>query len=135
MSIKVKTSQAGLTLLETVLASVIFAVAAVALGGLFSAAQTSSARSTKRLTATTLASRYIEEAVDAARFGGIPSADNGTFLVRSVRRGNDSQSEFQWQRTVTPIGNGVHDVNVTVTWEYASQPYTVNREVLVYAAP
>lgn len=127
-----KFSRRGLTILETGIAAVIFAIAAVALAGLFSNAQESSARATKRLAATTLATRYIEEAVETARFGGTPTADSGTFLVRTVRRGNESQASFQWQRTVTALANGVQDVVVTVTWEWASQPQSVVREVLVF---
>lgn len=125
----------GLTLLETGIAAMVFAIAVVSFAALFSNAQASSARSIKRLAGTTLASRYLEEAVEAAKFGAVPTPDNGTFSVRTIRRGQEQLSEYTWARTVTAMANDVHDVVVTVSWEYASETQTVTREVLVRARP
>lgn len=124
--------QGGLTLLETGIAAFIFAIAAMSLGALFSNAQSSTTRATQRLVANTLATRYIEEAVEAGKFGAVPSPGAGTFDVRTVRRGNDYQVEYRWTRTVTGLPSGVYDVVVTVEWDYASTNYSVTREVLVH---
>lgn len=130
-----KLASRGLTLLETGIAAFVFAIAVISFAALFSNAQASSARSIKRLAGTTLASRYLEEAVEEARFGAIPTPDNGTFTVRTIRRGQEQLSEYTWTRTVTTLPNDIHDVVVTVSWEYSSEPQTITREVLVHARP
>ena len=132
---RVRNRRRGLTLLETLLAAVIFAVATIALSALFSSAQLSTVRATKRLAATTLASRYLEESIESGKFGIVPVADNGVFAVRMIRRGVESTSNYQWRRTVTSMPNGVYDVVVQVDWQHGDVDYNESREVLVYPSP
>lgn len=124
-------SRAGLTLLETLIAAVIFAIGTVSLAALFSGADRASLRNTQRLCAQNFASQLIEEAVDDAKTGVVPKPDAGTFSSRTVRRGAENVIEYEYEVTVDDLALGVRDVHVVVRWSYQQQQFEIQREVLV----
>lgn len=124
-------SRAGLTLLETLLAAVIFAVGTVSLAALFVGAERATLRNTQRLTADNFASLLIEEAVDDGKAGIVPKPDNGTFSSRTVRRGAENVIEYHYEVTVDNLALGVRDVHVVVRWTYQQEHFEIEREVMV----
>lgn len=126
-----RVSRAGLTLLETLLAAVIFAVGTVSLAALFVGAERATLRNTQRLCADNFASLLIEEAVDDAKTGIVPKPDSGTFSSRTVRRGAENVIDYQYVVTVDDLPAGVRDVHVVVRWSYQQEQFEIEREVLV----
>lgn len=127
-----QTSHSGFTLLETVLAAVLFAVATIFLSTLFTNAQRGSARSNQRFVANALASRYVETAVSEGKVGMVPAAATGQVTVNATRRGHQMSVVYDWQVNVNSVADELHSVTVSVSWIYQGEKQTVLREVLVH---
>lgn len=119
------------TLLETVVATVIFSTAVVSLALLFSGAHQGTARSLHQMCANTLAQKLIEEVVEDARQGVVPKASTGTVEITSVRRGAPAKTAYDYNVAVAAHAPAVFDALVTVRWTYQDKQFDVTREVLV----
>ena len=125
----------GLSLLETIIASVIFAVVAVSLAVLFGSANQGTVRGVYKLGANTLATSLVEQAFEEAKSGSVPQAATGVFEVKTIRRGAESTMDLNYQVTVTSVNVGLYDVLVRVFWTYRDQAFQVEREILVSPRP
>ncbi len=119
------------TLLETVVATVIFSTAVVSLALLFSGAHHGTRRSLNHLCASSLAQRFVEEAVEDGAHGVTPKASSGTVDVASVRRGASAKTSYDYRVTVSNHAPRLYDVWVEVQWTYQDKPFRLVREVLV----
>ena len=125
----------GFSLLETVIASVIFAVVAVSLAVLFGSANHGTVRGVHKLGANTLATSLVEKAFEEAKAGMVPEQVNGVFEIKTVRRGAESTLDLNYEVTVTSVNVGLYDVLARVTWTYQDQDFEIEREVLVSPRP
>ena len=121
----------GLSLLETVIASVIFAIVAVSLSLLVGSSHQGTVKGVYKLSANSLATSLVEQAFEEGRAGGVPTDGNGTFEVKTVRRGAESTLALNYEVTVNPANAGLYDVVVRVFWSYQDQDFEIEREVLV----
>lgn len=125
----------GLSLLETVIASVIFAVVAVSLSLLMGSSHQGTVKGVYKLSANSLATGLVEQAFEEGRAGSVPIDGRGTFEVKTVRRGYGSTLTLNYEVTVNPANAGLYDVVVRVFWSYQGQDFEVQREVLVSPRP
>jgi hypothetical protein len=125
----------GLALLETIIAAVIFAIVAVSLAVLFGSSHHGTLRGLHKIGANSLASDLVEQAIEDARYGVVPANDNGTFQLKTVRRGAESHMDMNYDVAVSVVSVGVYDVMVRVDWTYQDQDFTIEREVLVSPRP
>jgi Tfp pilus assembly protein PilV len=128
-------SRRGLSLLETLLAAVLFAIATLAVGALFRAAELSTLRNSQRQCAESFVSQLIEETIDDGQAGIVPKEETGAYTARTVRRGAETVTSYDFEVTVDDLPAGVRDVLVTVSWSHGEQRMSVTREVLVCPAP
>lgn len=119
------------TLLETVVATVIFSTAVVTLALLFSGAHRGTARSLQQLCANSLAQRLVEEAVDGGQNGIVPRTSSGTVALTSIRRGAEATTNYAYQVEVDTHAPRLYDVVVRVRWTYQDKESEILREVLV----
>lgn len=123
------------TLLETILASILFATVSVSLAVLFGVANRGTLNSLHHLSGNALASGLISSAREDARAGVVPENRSGQYIFTTFRRGNESKLAMDYRMEVHSPTLGVKDVIVEVSWEYQGKVQKIEREVLVSPRP
>lgn len=104
----------GLTVIETMVAVALFAVAVVALIGIYPASVRASRQAHGHLVAANLAEKEIEFS-RAMEFDAIETRDEEYNLVFESN-GASTTVEFETETTVTEIRDGLKQIRVLVRW-------------------
>lgn len=112
----------GFTLLEVLIALVLFVLGVVVIAGLFSTGLANSVDAEKITIAMDLAQRRMEE---------IRNLDFDTGIIDEAKASIDGFSGFQRQVTVTEPETDLKEVTVTVYWTFKAEEISTSLETYI----